>query len=172
MLFATPPLSIIDHPADSVHSGGQTRLGRDFIILHHTGGTNSLNWLSTTSPDNNPVSCHRLIDRDGRIFKIVPDDKTAYTQGPAHIGPLPMATMNLNNFALSIEFENLGNGEVYPDAQLQAGAAQIVEWWGLYGFLPVLYHKQVQADKNDPFAFPRNRIDQLIWARLKVIARQ
>jgi N-acetyl-anhydromuramyl-L-alanine amidase AmpD len=164
MLFATSPLVIIDRPADNRHMDAG-RVAYDYVILHHTGGIDSVKWLSTTSDP--PVSCHRLIARDGRIFKLVPDDHVAYTQGPARIGPLPSPTVNLNHYALSIEFENLGNGEQWPDAQLRAGAMQIVEWWGAYGFLPVLYHKQVQSDKHDPFGFPRQRFDRFLAEQLK-----
>src|SRR5204862_8324577 len=130
-LFTTAPLPIIDHPADALHAGGQTRLGYRYVFIHATGGTNSLNWLSTTSPASKPVSCHRLIAKDGRIYKVVPDEKTAYTQGPAEIGPLPEQGQNANNWALSIELENLDNGrDPYPAAQLDAAAAQVVEWIG------------------------------------------
>lgn len=174
MLFSTPPLQITDVPADRLHKGGR-RLGPAYIFLHHTGGTDSAAWLSTTSPNGNPVSCHRLIARDGRILKIVPDHEVAYTQGPARIGPLPVRNAqgviieSANNWGLSIELENLGNGQDYPEAQLWSAARQVVEWWGAYGWLPVLHHRQVQADKKDPFDFPRQRFDELIRDYLRQV---
>jgi len=113
------------------------------------------------------VSCHRLIARAGTIYKIVPDHEVAYTQGPADIGPIPENGQNVNQWALSIELENLGNGQLYPDAQLRAAAAQVAEWWGAYGFLPILYHRQIQNDKYDPFAFPRGQFDGLLRDYLK-----
>lgn len=173
MLFPTTPLSIIDHPADRLHCCGQTRLGYRFIFLHATGGTNSLNWLSTTSPVSDPVSCHRLIAKDGTIYKIVPDEQTAYTQGPAELGPLPGRGQNANNWALSIEMENLDTGrDPYPPAQLLSTARQVVEWWGAYGFLPVIAHAWAQADKRDPAGFPWDTFYQLCWEELKRIARR
>lgn len=171
-LFRTAPLVITDHPADSIHCCGQTRLGYRWILMHATGGTNSLDWLSTTSPNSRPVSCHRLIAKDGHIYKIVPDDQTAYTQGPAEVGPLPIHGQNLNNWALSIELENLDNGrDPYPAAQLDAAAAQVVEWWGAYGFIPIVAHAWVQADKHDPAGFDWPDFYRRIWVRLKAIAR-
>ncbi len=167
MLFSTPPLHIIDHPADAAHKGSN-RLGYELVVLHHTGGSNSLDWLSTTSAPK-PVSCHRLIARDGTIYKIVPDHEVAFTQGPAVIGPTPANGRDANEIGLSIEFENLGNGQDWPEAQLRAGAAQVVEWWGAYGWIPVLYHKQVQSDKSDPYGFPRARFDQLVLEYLRVV---
>jgi N-acetyl-anhydromuramyl-L-alanine amidase AmpD len=173
MLFTTPPLVITDHPADSVHCCGQTRLGYRYIVLHSTGGTNSLNWLSTTSPDNNPVSCHRLINKAGKNYKIVGDEKTAYTQGPSHIGPLPSQTQNANNWSLSIEFENLNDGhDPYPIAQLDMGAAQVVEWWGAHGLLAIVAHAWIDANKSDPAGFPWDDFYARIWQKLRTVARQ
>lgn len=172
MLFRTPALVITDFPADSLHCCGQTRLGYRWIVVHATAGTNSLLWLSRTSPQDKPVSCHRLIAKDGHIYKIVPDDKTAYTQGPAEVGPLPMHGQNLNNWALSIELENLDNGrDPYPTAQLDAAAAQCVEWIGAYGFIPIVAHAWVQADKHDPVGFDWQDFYQRVWAHLRTIAR-
>lgn len=172
-LYTTAPLPIVDHPADSIHCCGQTRLGYRYIVLHATAGTDSLDWLSTTSPNSNPVSCHRLIAKDGTIYKIVPDDKTAYTQGPAEIGPLPGGGQNANNWSLSIELENLNNGsDPYPDAQMKAAALQVVEWWGVYGFIPLVAHTWIQADKSDPKGFNWPKLYSMIWAELKTIARR
>lgn len=165
-LFVTPPLAITDKPADARHQANN-RLGYDFIFLHHSGGTNSVAWLSTTSSP--PVSCHRLISRIGVIYKIVPDHLVAFTQGPADIGPIPENGENANQRGLSIEFENLGNGQDWPDAQLKSGAKQVVEWWGAYGWLPILYHRQVQANKNDPYGFPRERFDRYVLDYLKQV---
>jgi N-acetyl-anhydromuramyl-L-alanine amidase AmpD len=166
MLFSTPPLVIIDQLADERHRA-DSRLGFDFIFFHHTGGRDSRAWLSKTSSP--PVSCHRLISRNGTIYKIVPDHLVAFTQGPADIGPIPENGENANQRGLSIEFENLGNGQDWPEAQLRSGAAQVVEWWGAYGWLPILYHKQVQANKNDPYGFPRDRFDRLVLEQLRAL---
>lgn len=159
MLFVTPPLSIVDVPADAKHKSGG-RIGYRFIVLHHTGGTDSRAWLSTAS--NPPVSCHRLIARDGTIYKIVPDHEVAFTQGPAVIGPIPSNGQNANQVSLSIELENLGNGQDYPEAQLRSTARQMVEWWGAYGWLAPVHHAWIQDNKNDPYDFPRWHLDELI----------
>jgi N-acetyl-anhydromuramyl-L-alanine amidase AmpD len=173
MLFTTPPLVITDHPADSVHCCGQTRLGYRYIVLHSTGGVNSLNWLSTTSPDDRPVSCHRLITKTGKIYKIVSDEKTAYTQGPAEIGPLPSREQNANNYALSIELENLDDfHDPYPPAQITACVNQVAEWIGVYGFIPIVAHAWIQADKHDPAGFDWPDFYVRLWAKLKAVARQ
>lgn len=173
VLFPTSPLPIIDHPADSIHCCGVTRLGYRWIVIHATAGTNSLDWLSTTSPASNPVSIHRLIAKDGTIYKIVPDDKTAYHAGYAQVGPLPGQGQTMNNWSLGIELENLNNGtDPYPAAQLDRAADQVVEWIGAYGMIPVVAHSWIDIRKTDPRGFDWSGFYQRIWQRLKVIARR
>jgi N-acetyl-anhydromuramyl-L-alanine amidase AmpD len=172
MFFTTPPLTIIDHPADAQHCGGQTRLGYRYIVIHATGGTNSLDWLSTTSPPSNPVSIHRLIAKDGTIYKIVADTVTAYHAGPAEIGPLPGVGQNVNNWSLGIELENRNDGrDPYPSAQLDAAAAQVVEWIGVYGFLSIVGHGWIDVRKHDPAGLNWPDFYARIWAKLKAVAK-
>jgi N-acetyl-anhydromuramyl-L-alanine amidase AmpD len=155
MLFPTPPLTIIDHPADSHHCGGLRINPPKYIYLHASGGTNSLRWLSTDSPPTNPVSCHRLISKQGTIYKIVPDNINAWTQGYGIIGGRNAHAQNLNIDGLSIELENLDNfKDNYPPEQIRSCAMQVVEWWGAYGFLPILSHAAVDPRKHDPAGFP------------------
>lgn len=156
-LFTTPPLSIRDLPADSKHHiKGRQGFQPMVIILHHTGGLWSGPWLSTTSKP--PVSTHRLIAKPGIIYKIVRDEDTAYTAGFGVIGAIdpdtndpPDTPSNLNPASLHIELENLGNGrDPFPAPQMDACAAQIVEWWGKYGHLGILAHREVDSRKEDP----------------------
>lgn len=159
-LFQTPPLQIVDAPAAATHyTRGREGHTPRFIIIHHSAGTDSLLWLSHTSSP--PVSCHNLISKLGVNFKIVPPADTAYCAGFGVVGPVdpdrndpPGVAPNLNYASLNIELENLGNGkDPYPAAQMQMCAAQIVEWWGMYGFLAVLGHSDVDPAKNDPKGF-------------------
>lgn len=167
-LYATPAMDIVDALADAKHQRKGRRGWRPlYIILHHTGGTDSRLWLSTTSVP--AVSCHRLISRTGLIYKVVADEDTAYCNGFGVTGPIdpdgndpagvPIA---MNECTLSIEFENLGNGQPYPDVQLLAGAKQIVEWHGKYGMLPILAHGHIDANKNDPAYFPWNKLYSMV----------
>lgn len=170
-IFQTPPLAITDHPADANHKGG-TRAGYRYIFIHATAGTDSLDWLSTTSPQGKRVSCHRLIDKLGKNYKIVPDHEVAWTQGPAVIGPTPADGNDANELGLSIELENLNDGrDPYPDAQMRMCAKQIVEWWGMYGFIPVVAHAWTQADKKDPLGFDWHKLYVMVWGELQAIAR-
>jgi N-acetyl-anhydromuramyl-L-alanine amidase AmpD len=175
--FSTSPLTITDFHADAQHFGGHRR-GYRFIVLHHTGGTDSKLWLSRTSPLSKPVSVQRLITKTGKNIKIADDDEVAWTQGFARIGPLPRKTPqgatieSVNDWALAIEFENLGDGkDPYPTPQLEMGAAQVVEWWGAYGFMALVAHAWIDENKNDPLGFPWDLFYSMIWMRLRAIAR-
>lgn len=154
----TPPLDIIDAPADMFHYAPALTLTPMWIVLHATAGTNSLDWLTTTSDP--PVSVHRLIDRMGRIFKIVPDDRQAWHVGKAILLPGPLkALTNPNSICLGIELENLNDGtQDYPQEQVDATARQITEWWGAYGYLPVVSHAALDVRKSDPYRFPWPRL--------------
>lgn len=165
MYFYTPPLPIVDAPANKAHYT-EGRLSHEFIIIHDTEGTNSLRWLSETSIP--PVSVHRLIARDGTIYKIVDDKDTAYGAGYGSLGGNGYYR-SLNERSLQIELENLGTkgNQEYPIAQLQSTALQIVEWYGLYGVLPILYHSMVDIRKRDPYRFPRQVLDTIIFSTLK-----
>jgi N-acetylmuramoyl-L-alanine amidase len=161
MLFPTRPLDVIDFPADSRHHGGLRRYSPLVIVLHATGGVNSLDWL-TRSPQSD-VSSHRLITKGGLIYKLVADELVAHTQGYGNIGRYRSTeALGLNDIALSIELENMNTGrDPYPEAQLVACAHQVHEWYGKYGLLPVLSHALVDGRKNDPLGFPWRRFHQL-----------
>ena len=176
-LFTTPPLPILDRPAATTHytpgrAGHQPR----FIVMHHTGGTNSLEWLRSTSP--NRVSAHRLIAKDGTIYKIVRDEDSAHCAGFAVVGPVDPdgndpagVAPDFNRISLNIELENLGNGkDPYPLAQVTAAAKQVVEWVGRWGYLALVGHSWVDANKNDPRGFDWDQFYGLIdAARVRLV---
>jgi N-acetylmuramoyl-L-alanine amidase len=167
--FVTPPLAIIDLPADARHATYR-RTPKELIVLHATAGTDSRRWLSTDP--NSSVSAHRLIAKDGTIYKIVPDEFVAHHVGRSRLGALPQY-QGLNEEALGIELENLNTGtDPYPLPQLHACVRQVVEWWGAYGFLPLLYHRQIDTlGKTDPRGFPRAEFDHAVVAYLQEVLR-
>jgi N-acetyl-anhydromuramyl-L-alanine amidase AmpD len=171
MYFKTAPLPIKDLPANSGHLTPGILVPK-VIILHATAGSDSREWL-TTNP-RSVVSIHRLIMKDGLIYKIAENREICNHVGFSQIG----RRRNLNPIALGIEFENLNDGkDPYPMLQLDAGAAQVVEWWGQYGFLPMLPHSMVDAPetsggtKTDPRGFPWQLFNERIWVHLALAAK-
>ena len=163
--FTTAPLSIIDAPADAQHTSGP-RLPQDIrlIVLHATAGgaQSSLDWL-TTNPNSN-VSCHRMIDVNGAIYKVADDLVIANHVGFSRMGN----KTGLNKEALGIEFVNSNSGsDPYEAAQIEAGVLQVREWYGLYGALPIVSHKSIDTKgKSDPAGFPWSLFYERLFVRL------
>lgn len=156
-LFTTPPLPIVDLPAAPTHFYRPSSLREKLVIvIHHTGGHDSRAWLTRTSRP--PVSTQRLISKYGTIYKLMDDNDVAYTAGYGVIGPIDPdgsdpagVASNLNFASLNIELENMGDGrDPFTPNQMQACADQIVEWWGAYGHLAILGHREVDSRKRDP----------------------
>lgn len=151
--FLTPPLTIIDRPANARHLGPpRSTAAIKIIVLHSTAGSleSSLDWL-TTNPDS-VVSVHRLVDRDGTIYKIADDARVCNHVGFSRMGN----TTNLNPASLGIELVNRNDGrDPYPHAQLLSCVKQVVEWQGHFGEIPIVGHYQVDTKgKSDPAGFP------------------
>lgn len=144
----TPPPVNSEHPSKHTSSRGTARIAA--IVLHHTGGTDSLAYLVENAKG---VSTHVLISKPGVIYRMVPDALAAHTVGFSNLGLYLKGTAKSPNVCtLNIELENLGDGkDPYPAAQLDACAWQIADWWRLYGDLPVLTHELIDTQgKNDP----------------------
>lgn len=172
--FVTPPLQIIDHPADAAHCGG-TRAGYRYIVLHDTdtpsdgNGLNSLAWLSTTPGSG--VSCTRYIPKKGPIYKLMPDATVPWTNGATVLEPIPDNQPGVNEWSLTIELEHARRDKgisSWPFLQVQLTAWQCAEWWGMYGALPILGHTWVQSNRNDPRDFPWGLFYKELFARMGV----
>ncbi len=165
--FPTPPLRIIDRPADARHTSGPRGTAPiRYLILHATVGglQSSLDWL-TVNPNSN-VSTHRLIDQNGDIYKVVDDLVIAN-----HVGYSRIGNISPNPQALGIEFVNSNSGtDRYEDAQIESGVLQIREWWGLYGALSIMPHAWIDTrGKTDPAGFPFSFFYRRLFARLSEV---
>lgn len=160
-LFPTRPLAVIDLPADADHTGAARPVDKiRAIVLHSTEGSDSRAWLSRTSSP--PVSIHRLIRRaPGEHYKILPDTRVAW-----HAGSGVWGNYRINDVTLGVELERAGS-QGYTEYQLDEAAALIVEWWGLYGFLPLMGHAQVDPwRRSDPVGLDWTDLYRRIWIRL------
>ena len=163
--FTTPPLSIIDRPADAKHTSGP-RIASDIklIVLHATAGglESSLDWL-TTNPAS-VVSAHRVIADNGQIYKCADDLVICNRVGYSRMGN----TTGLNRPALGIEIVNSNSGsDPYEVAQVNSTAWQVAEWWGIYGALPIVSHKSIDTKgKTDPAGFDWQAFYRALFARL------
>ncbi|ODA69030.1 N-acetylmuramoyl-L-alanine amidase AmiD precursor [Methyloligella halotolerans] len=96
----------------------------DMLLLHYTGmptAQEALDWLTT---EESKVSAHYLIDENGRITQMVPEELRAWHAGQS----LWAGETDLNSCSIGIEIHNTGHpakgesGELpaYPDIQMQA----------------------------------------------------
>ncbi|MCA0354706.1 MAG: N-acetylmuramoyl-L-alanine amidase [Chloroflexi bacterium] len=177
--FPTPNLDIRDLPADVQHTGPRRPTSAlKCIIVHSTEGRDSRKWLSTTS--NPRVSIHRLIQRTaynqqtnyGGHYKILADEWTAYHAGTGvfnHYGPFSDYKRNLNYVSLGVELERTGT-ESITAYQYEQFAGLVVEWWGLYGYLPVITHQDVDPSRrSDPVRFDWPSFSRVLFAKLGAI---
>lgn len=118
------------------------------IVVHSTVGSDSRNYLVQNV---RAVSIHALIQKDGVIYRMVPDNI-----GANHVG-FSRITCNgktypgsggfgPNQVTLGIELENWNDGvDPYPDIQLRACAWQINEWRKVFGNLPIWFHREIDT---------------------------
>ena len=135
------------------------------VLLHHTAGTNSLNWVVNTNPYAPVRACHFLVDKDGTVHVV--SGVGAYHAGKG--GPLkfpkgPRIPKDQGNkFLYGIEIESLGTSakidgsdqgmsveQVVSTAMLSAALLNAMRRsWRSYGVFRVIRHKDWTARKPD-----------------------
>ena len=86
-------------------------LSPDLLLLHYTGmesAEGALHWL--TAPESK-VSCHYLVDEDGRVTQMVAEEMRAWHAGLAHWA----GENDINSCSIGIEIHNPGHEFGYPD---------------------------------------------------------
>lgn len=122
------------------------------IILHSTDSRvdkPTLDWLSGRAPASR-VSAHWYISRDGEIYRIVPDELTAW-----HVGK-PIHKTYGNHYTIGIEMGHMDGKEGWPWKQVYACAALCSFYLQKYPNIPMLSHAFVaypHGRKIDPKDF-------------------
>jgi N-acetylmuramoyl-L-alanine amidase len=94
----------------------------DMIVLHYTGMSSAekaIDWLANPA---SKVSCHYVIDEEGRITQMVEESKRAWHAGASHWA----GDTDINSASIGIEIQNPGHEHGYPQfppAQMEAVAA-------------------------------------------------
>ena len=92
-----------------------------------------------------------LIDKDGTIRRLVPEDKAPWTNGDVKNPDAEVrALMNKygpdpNTWMLTIECEGFSGGLPYTEAQYQSILWQLNDWKRKYGDKPVLPHYKINS---------------------------
>ena len=75
------------------------------IIIHYTGMQSERESIKRLTSSNSKVSCHYLINRSGKVFKLVDDQNIAWHAGKSMWGKYK----NLNKNSIGIELVNKGH---------------------------------------------------------------
>ncbi len=89
----------------------------DTVVLHYTGMQTGEEALARMCNPEAKVSAHYMIEEDGRLFCLVPEEKRAWHAGFSHW----QGRDNINHNSIGIELVNTGHefGYVpFPDAQI------------------------------------------------------
>jgi N-acetylmuramoyl-L-alanine amidase len=91
----------------------------DMLVLHYTGMKTGQEALARLTDPASKVSAHYTIDRDGRIFRHVPEDMRAWHAGVSYWA----GKTNVNGRSIGIEIVNPGHEFGYiPFAEPQIAA--------------------------------------------------
>ncbi len=108
--------AVISAPSPNQNSRGGTKI--DTIVMHHTASNNGSADLSWMRNPQSKVSAHYMVDRDGKIYQLVGDDKRAWHAGKGELHGVPT---DINSRSIGIEIVNDGSGKTpFTDAQYKA----------------------------------------------------
>lgn len=149
------------------------------IVLHETviPAEATVKLFQTAHPnDEDQVSYHMLVDRQGRRLRIVPDEKRAYGAGMSAFGDFsvrirPDSVGSINNVSLHLSLESPPDGRAEGDAhsgytreQYASLAAQVLLWQARHGIPMSRLTTHAAVDRShsryDPRSFRWERFDQ------------
>ena len=160
---------------------GQPVNNQFIAVMHETVGSaqSALNLFQTYHPnDNDQVSYHTLIGRDGTIYYIVPPEKRAYgagnsifngPNGPETVTTNPAFPSSVNNFAyhVSLETPSDGRGNGPNHSGYTQSQYESLAWLIAQSSIPesrLTTHKAVDrsGSRQDPRTFDTNRFLTLL----------
>jgi N-acetylmuramoyl-L-alanine amidase len=128
-------MTIIDHPSPN-HSARKPGVRVDIIVVHHTGTHTpgaALTWLCNPEAK---ASAHYVVGESGRIWRLVPEDRTAWHAGVSQLPwEKPERKGSVNARSIGIELVNPGDGKTpFTEAQYAALAWLVPDIARRYGW--------------------------------------
>lgn len=127
-------------------------LSVDYIVLHYTNMRSAKDSLKHLCNPESKVSAHYLIDENGKIFRLVEEEKRAWHAGESFW----RGQRNMNSASIGIELHNPGRAFGYrpfPEKQMAALKGLLREMKERWGLSPacLLGHSDIApARKDDP----------------------
>ena len=109
-------LAVTDAPSPNFN---ERRAPPDILVLHYTGMRTGEEALARLRDPAAEVSAHYLVEEDGRIFSLVPEERRAWHAGRG----VWQGETDINAASIGIEIVNPGHDfgyRAFPDAQIQA----------------------------------------------------
>jgi len=120
------------------------------ILLHYTGMQTMAEAKERLSDPESKVSAHYLVDEDGTVYDLVPEDKRAWHAGVAYW----KRESDVNSVSIGIEIVNPGHEfgyQLFPEGQMHAVRCLCHEIQSHYDIKYVLGHSDVAPErKTDP----------------------
>ena len=138
------------------------------VLLHHTAGTNSLNWIVNSNPYAPVRACHFLVDRDGTVNVV--SGVGAYHAGKGGPWKFPNGPIiprdQGNQHLYGIEIESLGTSPKIDGSTKGMTLEQVISTATLTAAL-------LNAARRGPLSLPVSRvIRHRDWTTRKVDVRQ
>jgi N-acetylmuramoyl-L-alanine amidase len=135
----------------------------DILVLHYTGMQTGPAALDRLRDPEAKVSSHYMVEEDGRIFRLVPEERRAWHAGVSYW----KGERNINGVSIGVEIVNPGHEFGYrpfPDAQITAVielVADIRNRWTIADDRIVGHSDVAPERKDDPGElFPWKRLAQ------------
>ena len=116
-------LSFIERPTPNVDA---RRAPPDMIVLHYTGMQSGEAAIERLCDPEARVSAHYVVEEDGRIFRLAPEERRCWHAGVSHW----RGETDINAASIGIEIVNPGHEfgyRAFPDAQIEAVIALIAD---------------------------------------------
>lgn len=163
---------IIDHP--SPNFGDRPDDSQiDILVLHYTGMQSGKIALDRLCDPASSVSCHYLIEEDGRIFRLVDEDKRAWHAGRGEW----QKCCDVNSRSIGIEIVNPGHEHGYrafPEEQITSVIALCRDILGRHTIPAsrIIAHSDMAPDrKEDPGElFPWDKLAEHgigLWPKIR-----
>ena len=154
-------LAFLDAPSPNFD---ERALPVTMIVLHYTGMESAAAALDRLRDPAAKVSAHYLVDEDGTIHRLVPEQKRAWHAGRSHWRGIT----DINSASIGIEIVNPGHDHGYcpfPDAQIEALIPLVADIKDRYAITRgnVVGHSDIAPTrKRDPGElFPWGRLARL-----------
>ncbi len=137
----------------------------DMIVLHSTE-TDSLEETAKcfmVEKERN-VSVHYVVDRDGKIYQFVPENRSAYHAGKAKWRLVTGEEVtNINSRSVGIEFQR-GSGQTFTPEQIRAGLELTQNIKNRYNIDPqnIVAHSDIAPERKSD---PGNDFPWELWER-------